>query len=359
VGKEGTEDSRKDAPGGEDHTPADAKKSGQAAGESKNARQEGRDQDAKGKAATSRRTPKSSDAKAPKGSGSQRESNGQETSQSGQTREGKSADSQSDAGDSKGGSQQQGKSGSSSQQKGSQDQAKGGSSGEQKGPQQQQQSRTSAGRKTDQDQRADAQRGAKSQGSAQGNPPQPQTAPSPPVTSSSLSFALGGILKWLFYLALIVAVAYGAWKSRAALAQAWRDFLEFLRTFWENLFGAKRGPMKAGPGETASEAKAAPRPFAEFADPFAAGWAERWPPDELVRYTFAALEAWAREHGCPRGPEQTPHEFADNVGDRSNRLKSHCRKMADLYSRAAYASGTLPATSTASLREFWQQLTSA
>ena len=135
--------------------------------------------------------------------------------------------------------------------------------------------------------------------------------------------------------------------------------MEFLRTFWENLFGAKRGPTKAGPGETANEAKAAPRSFAEFADPFAAGWAERWKHDELVRYTFAALEAWAREHGCPREPEQTPHEFADNVGDRSNRLKSHCRKMADLYSRAAYSSGTLPPTSTASLREFWQQLTSA
>jgi hypothetical protein len=168
---------------------------------------------------------------------------------------------------------------------------------------------------------------------------------------------LGGILKWLFYLVLILGVAYFAWRSRAAIAQALRDFLDALRAFWASLFGPKGGPKQAGSEEAASEVKAVPRPFAEYADPFAAGWAERWPPDELVRYSFAALEAWAREHGCPRGPEQTPHEFADNVGDRSKHLKSHCRKMADLYSRAAYASGTLPATSTASLREFWQQLT--
>jgi hypothetical protein len=33
--------------------------------------------------------------------------------------------------------------------------------------------------------------------------------------------------------------------------------------------------------------------------------------------------------------------------------------MAELYSRAAYAPGTLPPTSLAPLRDFWQQLTAA
>ncbi len=378
VGKEGTQDSRKDAPGGEDHTPADAKKkSGQPADGPKAAEQQKHAQGAKDgsqadRSGDDRGQQKASNAKAPKGSGSQRESSGQDTSQSGQTREGKSADSQGAAGDSKGGSQSQGKSSASGEQKGSQDQskgsasdeqkgsqgqAKGSSSDEQKGPQDQKQNRSSAGQKTAQDQRADSQRGAKSQDAAQGNPPQPTPQPSPPLPS--WSFSLGGILKWLFYLALIVAVAYFGWRSRAALAQALRDFLEAWRAFWSSLFGPKGGPKQVGPGETASETKPAPRPFADYADPFAAGWAERWSPDELVRYSFAALEAWAREHGCPRGPEQTPHEFADNVGDRSKHLKGHCRKMADLYSRAAYAPGTLPATGATSLREFWQQLTSA
>jgi hypothetical protein len=174
-----------------------------------------------------------------------------------------------------------------------------------------------------------------------------------------MNFPLAGILKWIFYLALIVGVAYWAWKSRAALAQALRDFLEAWRAFWANLFGGKRDPKQAAPGEASTPTKSAPRPFADYADPFAAGWAERWSPDELLRYSFAALEAWAREHGCPRVPEQTPHEFAEGVADRSKHLGRHCRKMADLYSRAAYAPGTLPAGSVAPLREFWQQLTSA
>jgi hypothetical protein len=380
VGKEGTEDSRKDSPHGEDHRPADAKKSGQPADGSKDVQQKGQTQGAKDGAGADRSGNdrghhKATDAEAPKGSGSQRESSGQDAPQSGKAGDGKSADSPRPAGNAKGGSQQQGKSGAAGEQKGSQGQAKGSESDEpkgsqdqakasspggQKGPQEQQQGRSSAGQKIRREPRADSKRDAKSQDADKGDPPQPQTpqaAPQPP--SPSWNFSLSGILKWLFYLALIVAVAYFGWRSRAALAQAWRDFLETLRAFWASLFGPKGGPKQAAAGEAASEAKAAPRPFADYADPFAAGWAERWPPDELIRYSFAALEAWAREHGCPRGPEQTPHEFANNVGDRSNRLKSHCRKMADLYSRAAYASGTLPPTSAASLREFWQQLTSA
>ena len=48
------------------------------------------------------------------------------------------------------------------------------------------------------------------------------------------------------------------------------------------------------------------RRFADFSDPFAAGTAGRYPPEELVRYTFEALEAWARDNGQPRLPEQTP-----------------------------------------------------
>ena len=55
------------------------------------------------------------------------------------------------------------------------------------------------------------------------------------------------------------------------------------------------------------------RRFADFSDPFAAGQAAGWPPEELVRYSFAALEAWAAEHGHPRQAEQTPHEFARSI----------------------------------------------
>jgi len=338
VGREGTEDSRKDAPGGEDHSRADAKKTpeqppdasktaqGQKDAQTDKSRSQGN------RAAGDKPQSKPSEAKAPKGDGSQRESSGQETSQSGRTRDGKSADSTRDGKGSKGGSP--------GKRKGTHDQAKG---------------RSSAEEKASQEQRAESTRGAKSQDAEKTGQPAPR--PSPPMPSFSLSFA--GILKWLFYLAVIAGVAYWAWRSWPALVEALKDFLEAWRAFWARLFGGKPGAKEAAPGESAGEVKPAPRPFADYADPFAAGWAERWSPDELVRYSFAALEAWAREHGCPRGPEQTPYEFAEGLADRAKHLGRHCRKMADLYSRAAYAPGTLPATSVAPLRDFWQHLASA
>lgn len=356
MGREGTQDDRKDAPGG-DNTRADP-----------------------------------SQPKPPKGDGNQRDSNGQQTSQSGRTREGKSPDSTSDGKDSKGGSQGESKGDSSSGQKAAQDQAKGdsktdsggkhdqskggseggrkpsesqadeGSKTGEKGEQDRGKAGASGERKGTPDRRPDSQRDGKSRDGEKADQPSPQTpppAPQPSASAPSWSLPLGGILKWVFYLAVIAGVAYWAWKSRAALAQALRDFLEAWRAFWASLFGGKRGPKEAVPGEAVAEAAPAPRPFSDYADPFAAGWAERWSPDELVRYSFAALEAWAREHGRPRGPEETPYEFAEGVADRAKHLRNPCRKMADLYSRAAYAPGTLPATSVAPLREFWQQIASA
>jgi len=331
VGREGTQDDRKDAPGGD------------------NAR-----------AAPSQPKP-------PKGDGNQPDSSGQQTSQPGRTRERKSPDSTGDEKDSKGGAQgeskgDQSKPGSEGDQKASENQARDSSETGQKGEQGRDKAGASGERKGAPGQRPDSQRDGKSQEGEKADQPSPQTpppAPQPSAPAPSWSLPLGGILKWVFYLAVIAGVAYWAWKSRAALAQALKDFLEAWRTFWASLFGGKRGPKEAVPGEAVAETAPAPRPFSDYADPFAAGWAERWSPDELVRYSFAALEAWAREHGCPRGPEETPYEFAEGVAGRAKHLRNPCRKMADLYSRAAYAPGTLPATSVAPLREFWQQITSA
>ena len=98
------------------------------------------------------------------------------------------------------------------------------------------------------------------------------------------------------------------------------------------------------------------RQFADFTDPFASGMAATWPPEELVRYTFAALEAWARDHGCPRQPEQTPHEFARCLASNLSPLADEARRLADLYCQVAYAPGTLPAASIVGLPQLWHYL---
>src|SRR5262249_25140527 len=98
------------------------------------------------------------------------------------------------------------------------------------------------------------------------------------------------------------------------------------------------------------------RPFADFANPFETGVAERQSPADLVKYSFAALEAFAREHDLARQPEETPIEFAARLAQSSAELTTDARRLAGLYARLAYARGALPEASREHVREFWRQL---
>jgi hypothetical protein len=149
-----------------------------------------------------------------------------------------------------------------------------------------------------------------------------------------------------------IVVAYAVWKNREALWKGFCDFVQFFIDLWHNLFGGKQRLAKAVT-EAEAKKKRLPR-FADFRDPFAEGVAGRYPPAELVRYTFDALEAWARDRGIPRSPDETPHEFARTVAASVPALGSDAVQLADLYSQVAYAPFTLPAGNAAQLSQLWQ-----
>lgn len=154
---------------------------------------------------------------------------------------------------------------------------------------------------------------------------------------------------------LAVVIVYAIWTNRAAILAALGDFAQWLQDFWHNLFGGKR--RRVGLVAEEATAKQAPPPrFADFTDPFAAGLAARYSPEELVRYTFEALEAWARDQGYPRQPEQTPHEFTRRVGSRVAALAGDAGRLAELYCQVAYAPGTLPTASVVRLSQLWQNM---
>jgi hypothetical protein len=167
---------------------------------------------------------------------------------------------------------------------------------------------------------------------------------------------LGTLLKWIFYGLLLLAIVYWLWRSRAELLRAFRDFLQGWREFWQRLFGRKTAAAEGPAGAETGPERAPARPFSDFPDPFATGAADRLSPNELVRYSFEALEAWAREHGWARGPEQTPHEFAHDVGTRVHALAQDVRRLADLYCRVAYTEETLSRKRVAPLKHLWQEL---
>ncbi|MGO9108500.1 MAG: DUF4129 domain-containing protein [Thermoguttaceae bacterium] len=188
---------------------------------------------------------------------------------------------------------------------------------------------------------------------ATANRPPDLTPPTMPDVSSVFT-ALLPLLQIVFYAVVVGLGIYWAWRRRAELLAALRDLLSGLSSFWEGLLHRRR--KTAQPPAEGTSGPAPLRPFADFVDPFATGMADRLSADQLVQYTFEALEAWARESGCPRIPEQTPHEFARNTGRREESLRHPAIRLADLYCEAAYAPGRLQISNMQPLKELWQSL---
>jgi hypothetical protein len=192
--------------------------------------------------------------------------------------------------------------------------------------------------------------------SAGRTPEKPAPTPMMPhVTLAPGVSPLMVLFKCLFYLALAVLVLYWMWKNRAKLWTGIVNFWPWLMGLWHSLFGGSA--RRVGPLTTDAElAKSLLPRFIDFTDPFVAGMAGEYPAEELVRYTFDALEAWARDRGHPRQPEQTPHEFARNVGSQVSSLADDAEQLADLYCQAAYAPGTLSIGNVARLPHLWRTM---
>jgi hypothetical protein len=159
-------------------------------------------------------------------------------------------------------------------------------------------------------------------------------------------------LRWILYIVLAVVALVALWRSRQQVAAAIAGLVQALRDFWARLWGGRKKEK-----EEAEEEQATPPPpprFADFTDPFASGMAGRYAPEELVRYTFEAMEAWARERGVTRPADQTPFEFARCVGARVPSLAQGAQRLAELYNQAAYAPGSVSARQVEPLRRVWQ-----
>ncbi|MFL5341180.1 MAG: DUF4129 domain-containing protein [Gemmataceae bacterium] len=170
---------------------------------------------------------------------------------------------------------------------------------------------------------------------------------------------IGSILKWIVFGVLALVVAYFVFrhglKILANFSQWAKNLLESLNNFWANLFG-RREVADREPDEKLVAAVRAPRPFADFRNPFDTGDDAGRSPAELVTYSFAALEAWAWEHERGRDQQETPLEFARRLAGGSEALKEEAPRLAMLYARLAYARGKLPEASRAHVKEFWRQL---
>ena len=166
------------------------------------------------------------------------------------------------------------------------------------------------------------------------------------------------IIKILFYIAIALVAIYLLIRYRKELMAALRSFIRELQALWDWLRG-HRQRKEAGAVESTDQTPARVyRPFASYSNPFTASRAGDWTAEQIVRYSFDALEAWAREMGRARQEHETPNEFTRSLGKQSKQLASSLRRMGRLYSRAAYAPGSLPESCLEDVRGFWQVLPS-
>ncbi len=281
-------------------------------------------------------------------------SNGQTDNKQG----GDPANNQKSSESSQGGKSQKGNSGDSKQ---------GNQSGNSK------QSDNSSGQKDNQASDKKDSQDDRSSGSGKGSQPakssDSKASKSRKATSSSSSWttklpqsiqSVAKVLQWVVIGLLVVGIiGLVLWKGLAFLANftQWaRSLLEALRNLWAGLFGA-RTTAGEETGETGIERRfKRPRPFAVFRNPFLDGSAETRSAPELVRYSFAALQAWAFEQGLGRSPEETPLEFVARLGQELPALETDSQKLAILLVRVEYGQDRLPTSSVQQVQQFWKQL---
>jgi hypothetical protein len=202
------------------------------------------------------------------------------------------------------------------------------------------------------DQEKDGSRSEKSK--SQSPPERSQSAPPPDLRP------LANVLKWI--VGAIAAVVVLFILIRALLRflanfTTWaRKLLASFRAAWDKLLAWLRGGSSAAEPDSPESEEPAPRPFADFVDPFLSGAADRMTNERLVRYCFEALQAWALERDLGRQTGETPLEFAWRIGEETPALEVPARKLATFYAQAAYARGTLNKSCREPLRQFWRVL---
>ncbi len=168
------------------------------------------------------------------------------------------------------------------------------------------------------------------------------------------------ILKWIVFGVLALVVAFLVLRSLLRFLANFTDWaqrlLEGLRAWWQGLFDWGQGETMGEVEGTERAVGPPPRAFASYRNPFLDGTAAQQSPDELVRYSFEALQAWAREREFGRRPEETPLEFADRLAVEVPGMEAETKRLAGLYARVAYARGSLTTSCLDLLRQFWERL---
>jgi len=186
-----------------------------------------------------------------------------------------------------------------------------------------------------------------------------QTTPTPdnPPPAPPVPGLVNHLYQWLRVLFLITLIGFFAWwvyRNRATLLAMAQALLAAIRQFFADLFPPDSTPD--GVPEPATAAQPKIQPFAAFKNPFLTGQAEKLTPEQLVFYSYEALQAWAGEHGHPPRPEQTAREFCSELGGRYPEITADLDRLSRLHGQAAYGARVPAHSDLAPVKNIWQFL---
>lgn len=144
-------------------------------------------------------------------------------------------------------------------------------------------------------------------------------------------------LRWIVIVVVIGILLFWSFKHRRELLVALREIFESFRDFIANLFG--RSARREKREQKKAEAKTFETPqrlFPGMVDPFSSGKANQMQPQELVKYTFEAIETWASDLKNPRQENETPHEFLLRVDHKTKVPSASLRALDASYSSTTY-----------------------
>jgi hypothetical protein len=128
-----------------------------------------------------------------------------------------------------------------------------------------------------------------------------------------------------------------------------------LAWFFGKLFDLTPGRKLAQRSEP-DPARVKLRWFAEYKNPFFTGNDGRWPPEQIIIYSYEAVQVWAGERGTAASPEETASEFCGRLGEHCPELEETLNQLASLYAHAAYGIRVPPNSDLEPIRKLWHNL---
>lgn len=215
------------------------------------------------------------------------------------------------------------------------------------------------GRQPDEKQQSDGrdEQSRDADGNASDSDRSSDTSSSRPQLGKALE-TVGSFLKWVVWVLVAVAVIAGIFIFFLKFLAPFTDWAKNLLDWLKSLFARKPRVARGEVEEEAAaeEAVRRPPPFSDFGNPFDDGSAGRMGTEELIGYSFAALESWAWDRDRGRPPGETPNEFAARLGGDFPALDKSGRTLASLYVWVLYSDAEPPGNAVELVRQFWSQI---